>query len=290
MVTSTGLTGRKGLFMHRFPNKRVFITGAGSGFGKALSLEFAQRGWKVAVSDIIEERVSQTAEEVRHKGGQAMEIVCDVTRYEELEQAANRIQQEWNGLDIVVNNAGIAVVGLMEKVPIEDWNKIIDVNLKSVIYGCRIFIPLFKRQGQGHIVNMASAAGFLALPEMGPYNVAKAGVIALSETLRPELAKHNIGVTVLMPTFFRTNLTNGAIAAEERNLKWGQKMVNEANYTAEQVVKKAMTAIEKNSFYVIPQFDGRQFWFLKRHTPNVTSKLVGFMYKHGLDKFKGLNY
>jgi NAD(P)-dependent dehydrogenase (short-subunit alcohol dehydrogenase family) len=239
--------------MQRFPQKRVFITGAGSGFGKAL------------------------------------EIVCDVTKYEELEKAANRIQQEWGGLDIVVNNAGIAVVGQMEKVAIEDWDKAIDVDLKSVIYGCRIFIPLFKRQGYGHIVNMASAAGFVAMPEMGPYNVAKAGVIALSETLRPELAKHNIGLTVLAPTFFRTNSANEAIAPEERNLKWGQKMVSEAKYTAEQVVKKVMTAIEKNIFYVIPQFDARQFWFLKRHAPNLFRKFIGFMYKNGLGKFKGLN-
>ena len=275
--------------MQRFPQKRVFITGAGSGFGKALALEFAGRGWKVSVSDLFEERVKQTAEEVRRQGGQALEIVCDVTKYEELEKAANRIQQEWGGVDIVVNNAGIAVVGQMEKVAIEDWDKVIDVDLKSVIYGCRIFIPLFKRQGYGHIVNMASAAGFVAMPEMGPYNVAKAGVIALSETLRPELAKHNIGVTVLAPTFFRTNSANGAIAPEERNLKWGQKMVNEAKYTAEQVVKKAMTAIEKNNLYVIPQFDARLFWFLKRHAPNLFRKLLGFMYKKGLGKFKGLN-
>jgi NAD(P)-dependent dehydrogenase (short-subunit alcohol dehydrogenase family) len=275
--------------MQRFPNKRVFITGAGSGFGKALSLEFASRGWKVGVSDIIEERVRQTAEEVRRKGGQALEIVCDVTKYGELEKAAECLQQEWKGLDIVVNNAGIAVVGQMEKVAVDDWDKVIDVDLKSVIYGCRIFIPMFKRQGQGHIVNMASAAGFVALPEMGPYNVAKAGVIALSETIRLELAKHNIGVTVLMPTFFRTNLTEKAIATEDRNLQWGQKMVNEAKYTSEQVVRKTMIAIEKNCLYVVPQFDAREFWFLKRHTPNVYNKLVGFMYKHGLDKFKGLN-
>jgi NAD(P)-dependent dehydrogenase (short-subunit alcohol dehydrogenase family) len=179
--------------------------------------------------------------------------------------------------------------GNADPAAVDDWDKVIDVDLKSVIYGCRIFIPMFKRQGQGHIVNMASAAGFVALPEMGPYNVAKAGVIGLSETLRTELAKHNIGVTVLMPTFFRTNLTEEGIAPEERNLQWGKKMVNEAKYTAEQVVKKTMTAIEKNRLYVVPQFDGRQFWFLKRHTPNVYSKLVGFMYKHGLDKFKGLN-
>jgi NAD(P)-dependent dehydrogenase (short-subunit alcohol dehydrogenase family) len=275
--------------MQRFPQKRVFITGAGSGFGKALALEFAQRGWKVGVSDIVEERVRHTAEEVRRKGGQPLEIVCDVTKYGELEQAAKELQQEWKGLDIVVNNAGIAVVGQMEKVAVDDWDKVIDVDLKSVIYGCRIFIPLFKRQGHGHIVNMASAAGFVALPEMGPYNVAKAGVIGLSETLRPELSKHNIGVTVLMPTFFRTNLSNEGIAPEDRNLLWGRRMVNEANYTAEQVAKKTMAAIEKNNFYVIPQFDAHQFWFLKRHTPNQFSKLIGFMYRHGLDKFKGLN-
>ena len=123
--------------MQRFPQKRVFITGAGSGFGKALALEFAGRGWKVSVSDLFEERVKQTAEEVRRQGGQALEIVCDVTKYEELEKAANRIQQEWGGLDIVVNNAGIAVVGQMEKVAIEDWDKVIDVDLEK----CHLRLP-----------------------------------------------------------------------------------------------------------------------------------------------------
>lgn len=275
--------------MKRFPRKRIFITGAGSGFGKALCLEFANRGWRIGVSDIVEERVRQTAREVERKGGQALEIVCDVTRHEELERAANRIQQEWDGLDILVNNAGIAVVGQMEKVDPGDWDRVIDVDLKSVIYGCRIFIPMLKRQGWGHIVNMASAAGFVALPEMGPYNVAKAGVIALSETLRPELAKHNVGVTVLMPTFFRTNLAEESLAAEDRNRKWGRKMVNESKYTAEQIVHKTMTAIERKSFYVVPQFDGRQFWFLKRHMPHVYGKLIGFMYRKGWDKFEGLN-
>lgn len=275
--------------MHRFPRKRIFITGAGSGFGKALSLEFAKRGWKIGVSDIVEERVRETAEEVRSKGGQALEMVCDVGQYDELERAADRIKQEWDGLDIVVNNAGIAVVGLMEKVPLEDWEKIMDVNLKSVVYGCRIFIPMFKSIGKGHIVNMASAAGFVALPEMAPYNVTKAGVVSLSETLKPELAQHNIGVTVIMPTFFKTNLIESARTPEERNRKWGEKMVNEAKYTAEQVVKNTMKAIEKNRLYVVPQFDAKQFWFLKRHTPNFFSKVVGFLYEKGLDKFKGLN-
>ena len=81
----------------------------------------------------------------------------------------------------------------------------------------------------------------------------------------------------------------GLLLPEDRNLKWGQKMVNEAKYTAEQVVKKAMTAIEKNNLYVIPQFDARLFWFLKRQAPNLFRKLLGFMYKKGLGKFKGLN-
>lgn len=275
--------------MDRFPQKRVFITGAGSGFGKTLSLEFAKRGWKVGVSDIKEERVWQTSAEVNQSGGQALEIVCDVAKYEDLARAAERIQREWHGLDIVVNNAGIAVVGQMDKVALEHWDKVIDVNLKSVIYGCRIFIPIFKSQGFGHIVNMASAAGFGALPEMSPYNVTKAGVVSLSETLRTELAKHNIGVTVIMPTFFRTNLTQEAIATEDRNLQWGRKMVNEAKYTAEQVVAKTMRAVEKNHLYVVPQLDARLLWALKRHAPRLFARAIEFLYDKGLDKFKGLN-
>jgi NAD(P)-dependent dehydrogenase (short-subunit alcohol dehydrogenase family) len=189
--------------MDRFKTKTVVITGAGSGFGRGLALDFAKLGWKVAVSDINMERAEDSVRLVNGSGGQGIAIRCDVTKPEEVQGLADAVVSKWGTVDIIINNAGVPVLGFMEKITLEDWRFEIDVMLMSVIYGCRTFIPIFKKQGWGHIVNTASSAGICSLPEMSPYNVTKAGVISLSETLRGELKGSNIGVTVVCPTFSR---------------------------------------------------------------------------------------
>jgi len=133
--------------MKRFPQKRVFITGAGSGFGRALALEFAAKGWRIGVSDIDESRAKETLGLVEQAGGSGMVILCDVTRLEDLEKAAQTLEQAWGGVDVVVNNAGVAGAGYIEKIPQTQWDWILDLNLKSVIYGCRVFVPMLEKQG-----------------------------------------------------------------------------------------------------------------------------------------------
>ena len=113
------------------------------------------------------------------------------------------LKKKWNGVDILINNAGVAAAGYFEKIPLDRWDWIIDINLKSIIYGCRAFIPQFKEQGSGYIVNVASNAGIASLPEMGSYNVTKAAAISASETLRTELSPRNIGVLSCAPHFSR---------------------------------------------------------------------------------------
>src|SRR6185312_10510780 len=107
---------------------------------------------------------------------------------------------------LVINNAGVAVGGRVGEVALDDWRWIMGVNLWGVIHGCHVFATQLRAQGSGHILNVASAAGLLAPPGMAPYNVTKAAVVALSETLRGELRDAGVGVTVLCPTFFRTNI------------------------------------------------------------------------------------
>src|SRR5262249_40952425 len=119
----------------------------------------------------------------------------------------------WQGLDILVNNAGVADAGRMEggitgELTLENWRLLVDVNLWSVIYGCRVFIPVLKKGGKGHILNVASGAGLLCLPEMASYNATKAAVIGSSETLKTELIDDSIDVTVTCPTAFRSNITD----------------------------------------------------------------------------------
>src|SRR5208283_1891222 len=127
----------------------------------------------------------------------------------------------------------------------------------------------FKRQGWGHIVNTASSAGIVSLPEMAPYNVTKAGVISLSETLRAELKGSNIGVTVVCPTFFKTNLMDQARVTDDRQIRMTDSFFNKFSFgTVQSVTKATLKAIEKNRLYVLPQPDSKLFWFMKRMTPH----------------------
>lgn len=276
--------------MDRFKTKTAIITGAGSGFGRGLSLAFANLGWKVACADINTARAEETAELVSRAGGQALAIKCDVTKSEEVENLAAAVFAKWNSADIVINNAGVPVIGIMERIPVEDWKYEIDIMLMSVIYGCRTFIPAFKKQGWGHIVNTASAAGICCLPEMGPYNTTKAAVIALSETLRSELKGFNIGVTAVCPTFFKTNLMDQARSTDEHQLKMADAFFNRFSFgTIESVTKKTMKAIQKNKLYVIPQPDAKIVRFLKRMTPQIHHDFTGFLYSRGImDKILGV--
>ena len=125
----------------KFPKKRVIITGAGSGLGRATALEFARMEWRVAIAEIQKKRGEETAAMVRELGGAAMVIPCDVTKPKDLDRVLATLNKEWNGIDMLINNAGVAAAGYFEKIPLRTWDWIIDLNLKSMIHGCRTFIP-----------------------------------------------------------------------------------------------------------------------------------------------------
>ena len=275
--------------MDRFKTKTVVITGAGSGFGRGLALDFAKLGWKVAVSDINMDRAEETIR-LMNGNSQGLAIRCDVTKPEEVQALADAVLSKWGTVDIIINNAGVPVLGFMEKITLEDWKFGIDVMLMSVIYGCRTFIPVFKKQGWGHIVNTASSAGIVSLPEMSPYNVTKAGVISLSETLRSELRGSNIGVTVVCPTFFKTNLMDQARATDEHVLRMADAFFNRFSFgTVESVTRATLRAIARNRLYVLPQPDSKLYWFMKRMTPHTFNNVNGFIYARGiLDRILGI--
>ncbi|MBN2158792.1 MAG: SDR family oxidoreductase [Spirochaetes bacterium] len=274
----------------KFPEKRVIITGAGSGLGRALALEFAALKWRIAVAEINTKRMKETAALIKKAGGKALEIPCDVTKPAEFTRALNTLKKEWGGVDILVNNAGVAAAGFMEKIPLPEWEWIMNINLKSLIYGCRTFIPLFKEQGSGYIVNVASNAGIAALPEMVSYNVTKAGVIALSETLRTELAPHNIGVSVVCPTFFKTNLMDQFTSPDERQRIMASTFFEKSRTTSEKVARHVVSSIKKGRLYVITQADGKFIWRMKRLNPQIMYSVIAWGYRKGIfDKYLGVS-
>lgn len=247
---------------------RAVVTGAGSGLGRAFCEELSTRGASVLAADLDLAAATATAEKIGDPS-RVHAVACDVTHADQVARLVEQAQDKLGGVDLLVNNAGVAVGGPVGDVPLADWEWIMGVNLWGVIYGCHAFVPVFKRQGSGHILNVASAAGLLSAPEMGPYNVTKAGVIALSETLRAELAPSGVGVTVLCPTFFPTAIAKSSRSYTKGGAELAQALMDRATITANGVARRALEGCADDELYVIPQADGAWLWRLKRAAPDV---------------------
>lgn len=250
--------------MKRLDGKRAVVTGAASGLGKAIAEELASRGAKVLVTDVDEEGARQVADALSALGHAAAAMKVDVRSADEVGAMAARADELFGGTDILVNNAGLAVVGELGKIPVEEWQFQVDVNLMGVIWGCHHFGPRMARQKGGYILNVASSAGIVAAPTMGPYNVTKAGVIALSETLFAELGPSNVHVAALCPTFLRTNIHKSARAFGGGTGEKTDKLVTQAKWSAEDVARVAIDELLAGRLYIIPQADGRVLWRAKR--------------------------
>lgn len=251
---------------------RAVVTGAGSGLGAALTLALAGQGARVIAADVDEERARATAARC---GAGVTAVRCDVTRLADVEALAATAEATLGGVDLVVNNAGVAVAGKLGEVPIEDWRWAIDVNLWGVIHGCHVFAPRLERQRRGHIVNVASAAGLLAPPRMAPYNTTKAAVVALSETLEADLRAHGVGVSVVCPTFFRTNLVRSSRTASDEVLRGAaRKLVEESKISADTIARAVLAGVHDGTFLIQPMADGRWMWRLKRLAPNTFRRLA----------------
>lgn len=255
--------------------ERAVVTGSGGGLGRAFAIELAKRGAEVVVSDIREEGAKETAALVERAGGKAIVIPCDVRDAAAVQALADEAEARLGPVDLVINNAGVAVSGPVGEVALEDWKFCIDVNLYGVIHGCHVFAPRMKQRGRGAILNVASAAGLISAPVLGPYNVTKAGVVALSETMRAELAPHGVRVTVLCPTFFLTGIIDSARGVvDERMSASIRKIMTASRIQAEHVAAFALDSVAKDQLYAVPMLDGRTFWRLKRALPETFPKLA----------------
>lgn len=247
--------------------KRIFITGGGSGLGRALALRYAQAGWKVAIGDLNEQGGEAVLAELKALGNEAFFLRCDVTKEADVIAARDAVQQRFGGVDIVVNNAGVAVSGGIDETSAEDWQWIVDINLLGVARGCRVFTPLFKQQGAGWFVNVASVAGLIHPPQMSAYNATKAAVVALSETLYAELLPDGIGTSVVCPAFFRTGLADTARASNARMDAITKKLVNKARVGAEEVADQVFREVGKGTFRVLTHQREARLYYVKRAIP-----------------------
>jgi NAD(P)-dependent dehydrogenase (short-subunit alcohol dehydrogenase family) len=251
---------------------RCIITGAGGGFGRALAIQLARRSAHLILADVDLTGAEETVKLATEAGARSARATrCDVTKLDDIKALAASAERP---VDLVVNNAGVSSAGRVGELPIEDWRWTLEVDLFGVIHGCHVFVPFLRSQGHGHILNVASAAGLFSAPLMGAYNVAKAGVIALSETMNAELVDSPVGVTVLCPTFFKTNIVNSGRFADEKTRVMAQKFVDRGK-SAEEVARIALTSVDRGDLYALPMADARWLWRLKRAAPSTFSSLAG---------------
>lgn len=186
------------------------LTGAGSGIGRATAVEFAQRGARVVVSDLSEDRVTEVVEQVTALGRSAIGLPADVTVERDLENLRDAALQRFSRIDLVMNNVGVLAVGAPETLPDEAWTRTIDVNLFSIARSNRVFLPGLIAQGSGHVINTASASGLLAYGfDRLPYVASKHAIVGLSEALAAYLGPKGVGVTCLCPSGVITNILEG---------------------------------------------------------------------------------
>ncbi len=200
-----------------FRGKTAFITGGASGIGLSMARAFGHAGMNVVLADIDEKAVTAAAEGLAGEQIKAVPVRCDVTDRAGVRAAALAAIAAFGKVHVVCNNAGVATGGPIGTVPEKDWDWIIDVNLKGVVYGTETFVPLIRSHGEGgHIVNTASMAGMISPPGMEPYTATKFAVVALTEGWAAQLGPENIGVSALCPGFVRTRIHESGRARQDK--------------------------------------------------------------------------
>jgi NAD(P)-dependent dehydrogenase (short-subunit alcohol dehydrogenase family) len=278
-MTMLGILGSR----RRSKQADAVITGAGSGIGAAFAVELARRGGRVVCSDIDEVSAHTTADGITAAGGSAIALHCDVSRIEDVRRLAEQAQAWFGGPpSLVINNAGVGAGGeAIGEARLDDWNWVLGINLWGPIHGCHVFTPILREASQSGpdgrprgIINVASAAAFGAAPGMAAYNVSKAGVLSLSETLSAELAGTGIAVTALCPTFVKTNIVStGRIS--EQSTQLADRLMRWTGFSPERVARAALDTNDRGGLYCMPQPDARIGWGIKRFTPTVYTRAVG---------------
>jgi short-subunit dehydrogenase len=264
------------------PSQQAYavVTGAGSGIGRSFALELAKRGGTVVCADINLAAAEETVTLMAALGAKGYAVQCDVGDAEQVKALADQAEVLMqHPTTLVINNAGVGLGGKFDELTLDDWKWCMHVNLWGVIHGCHYFVPKFKQLGYGAIINVASAAGYTAAPEMTAYNVTKSGVLALSETLAAELQKLKIKVNVLCPTLVPTNIIKNGRIPDRYSKLADTALMNYAFTTSDSVAILTLDRLDKGQLYTVPQIDAKLFWLMKRTSPSLYAKFLGTSYQ-----------
>ncbi len=241
--------------MTSFSGKHTLITGAASGIGRATALLAADEGAKLLVTDRDAGRLAAVAGELREKGALLEARAFDVTDFEAVRDFAEHVERAHGGVDILMNNAGIAIWGKVGAMPHEDWRKVIEVNLMGPIHFIECFVPSMIERGRGgHLINVSSAAGLFGLPWHGAYSASKFGLRGVSEVLRFDLERHGIRVSLVCPGGVNTGLVETVkVAGANQTTPAFQRMKRRFEkhaITPERAAAAIVRGVEKDRYYV----------------------------------------
>jgi len=251
-------------------NKRVLITGAASGIGRATAVTSARKGARLYLTDINEASLAAVAAEIREAGGDVDHVeALDISDHAAVAAMADEIHSAHGSVDIVMNIAGIAVWGTIDTLSHDQWRRVVDVNLMGPIHVLECFVPAMISAGRGgHIVNVSSAAGLFGLPWHAPYSAAKFGLRGISEVLRFDLHGHDIGVSLVCPGAVDTGLVNTIeISGVDRSSPTIQRLTARFRRTAvtpDTAAARILEGIERNRYWVYTSRDIQVAHFFQR--------------------------
>ena len=261
-----------------FDDKAVLVTGAASGIGRATALAFARLGARLFLCDVNQQALEETASLARRHGKPVRADCVDVSSRDAMRAYAELVHREVEAIQILVNNAGVGVNGTFVDTTLEDWDFIVGVNLWGVIHGCHFFVPpMVRRNRGGHVVNIASAAGFAAPGDMAAYSTTKFGVVGFSEALRSELADHAIGVSTVCPGMVSTGIPGTTRYRGERALREKDKIVEvfrKRNYSPDKVAEAIVVAVATDKSFVPVGPEAWVLYAIKRASPALAAKLL----------------
>jgi len=249
----------------------ALVTGSASGIGKETALQFARKGAHIVLADINEVGMREVAAQIEEIGRKALPVQTDVSRPDQVETLCRKSLEEFGRVDILMNNAGVALISEIKDTELKDWEWILGIHLWGAIYSIHYLLPHMIERKSGHIVNISSWAGLLGTPTIGAYATAKFGLVGMSEVLRTELERYNIGVTVVCPGVIKTNVMSSAKLKGFRRelIEKGQEFGTSPGSLAKRIVK----AVKKNQPLVLTDF-AKVAMAMRRASPALSRKFL----------------
>ena len=265
--------------MDAFRDRVAIVTGAGSGIGRAISVALGRRGARVIVTDLDLASAEATAEMVRRAGAETSAHRVDVVDPGDVSEIVDHTVRVHRRLDLLFNNAGIAVGGEARDTTLAEWHRTIDVNLLGVVHGVHAAYPVMIRQGSGHIVNTASVAGLSPVPGLVAYAATKHAVVGLSTSLRAEAKSYGVRVSALCPGVIDTAILDRSAVKGGVNREWVTKTARRVATPAEECARVALRGIERNQAIILVTGHAKAMAWLERFAPRTTDLVSGLVAK-----------